>query len=175
MSSSMDWDTPYTDVSFSHQWYPGTCYCTRRSSSEWQCIPYLFIVPAECSKTRCHPSLVQFVYISTFSSTTQICFHTVIHCKATCITYIIGHVVLSKEWIIHKTSQQKNYPSFFWIDYDYKQATSAFNLKGSNSTAAKDKTLIKCQECNHQCKQVDWSRNTPNETATAMHKHSGCC
>jgi hypothetical protein len=35
------------------------------------------------------------------------------------------------------------------------QKEAALPAKGSNSTAAKDKTLIKHQEHNRQCKQVD--------------------
>jgi hypothetical protein len=56
----------------------------------------------------CH-CLVRFVYISIFSSTTQIHFHTVIHCKATYLYYLdhSPHSV-SKEWISHLQDQATN-------------------------------------------------------------------
>jgi hypothetical protein len=34
----------------------------------------------------------------------------------------------------------------------------ALPAKGDNSTAAKNKNLMKCQECNRQCKQADQAK-----------------
>jgi hypothetical protein len=45
------------------------------------------------------------------------------------------------------------------------QKEAALPAKGSNSAAAKDKTLIKHQD----------TSNETGTTATTMHKHSGCC
>jgi hypothetical protein len=38
------------------------------------------------------------------------------------------------------------------------QKEAALPAKGGNSTVAKNKNLMKCQECNRQCKQVDQAK-----------------
>jgi hypothetical protein len=48
------------------------------------------------------------------------------------------------------------------------QKEAALPAKGGNSTAAKNEKLMKCQECNRQCKQADQakpSRKPPWEWA----------
>jgi hypothetical protein len=38
------------------------------------------------------------------------------------------------------------------------QKEAALPAKGGNSTIAKNKNLMKCQECNRQCKQADQAK-----------------
>jgi hypothetical protein len=54
------------------------------------------------------------------------------------------------------------------------QKEVALPAMGGNSNAAKNKNLMKCQECNRQCKQADQAK-PPKETTTRMGKHFRFC